>query len=234
MASYQVRSDSPLRSLESSVKKDSAKLREKLANRRSVSNQSDHGLTRNSSLGSYSSSAHQGQRDYSAPRSRLSEQHMGTDYRSISNKRERKEAAEMKLRVLFTRSTSPMTLPMTLSQDKPKDDGSIPMTLSQDSSKDDSSTSVLSSIDKENVSVDNTNNQESTPGKEFYHRILRNHIANEEKSPLAEKFERKSLSNILNDVFISDESAKMKNDSFSSDDWTSTTSVSIFHTFGLI
>jgi hypothetical protein len=145
MSQYRVRQSSPLRSLEHSVKNDSAKLREKLANRRSILNQSDGRLRRpvtgvnGSSTSMYQKSTPQ--RLSTGKRSSNSFSHSnrtinnsrntkdnnesrelrnvtsaysknndiktireGAAFRSISRKRERKEAAEMKLKGLFSRS----------------------------------------------------------------------------------------------------------------------------------
>eukprot|EP00551_Chaetoceros_affinis_P017875 CAMPEP_0203735452 /NCGR_PEP_ID=MMETSP0092-20131115/32288_1 /ASSEMBLY_ACC=CAM_ASM_001090 /TAXON_ID=426623 /ORGANISM="Chaetoceros affinis, Strain CCMP159" /LENGTH=217 /DNA_ID=CAMNT_0050620001 /DNA_START=56 /DNA_END=709 /DNA_ORIENTATION=- len=115
MPQYNTRHASPLRSLENSVKSDNAKIREKLANRRSILNQSD-GRIRTPS---------RPREDFpNIPRARsFDASHLkveGADlpphlmnhlqglkegsFRSISQKRERKEAAEMRLKGLFSKS----------------------------------------------------------------------------------------------------------------------------------
>lgn len=159
-SSYQVRHVSPLRSLETSVKYDNAKLREKLANRRSILNQSD-GKIRRSSEGRYPSV----QRDRSAPKPRYSEELIeSTNYRSISRKRERKEAAEMKLKGLYSKS-------------------SLSMTLSEDSGLEGSKSvfsSVTSNTTQSQILEDMSSDDKSSDGKNFLRNKVVNNISNDE------------------------------------------------------
>ncbi len=190
MASYRVRNVSPLRSLESSVKSDNAKLREKLANRRSILNQSD-GQIRRLSEGRYPSA----QRDHSAPRPRVSEERMDSNSnRAISRIRERKEAAEMKLKGLYTKSLS--------------------MTMSEDSSAIESSrSSVISSISSGTIKSslrtyndERMSNQISSDGKSSPSRDEMS------SSPLSKKFERRSLGNVSkNDGDLTTKGASISN-----------------------
>ncbi len=117
MSSYNVRYVSPLRSLERNVKVDNAKLREKIAQRRSILNQCDQKLrtleafrdsTENESPSTSPPRRHtisETVRDrYSSP---LIHNFNDDSFQSISRKRERKEAAEMRLKGLFSRSLKP-------------------------------------------------------------------------------------------------------------------------------
>ncbi len=115
MPQYNVRHSSPLRSLENSVKNDSAKIREKLANRRSILNQSD-GRIRSAS-GEYFPNVPRTKSfdtSYTVESADLPPHLMNHlqglregSFRSISRKRERKEAAEIKLKGLFSKSLTP-------------------------------------------------------------------------------------------------------------------------------
>ena len=117
MSQHSVRQSSPLRSLENSVKNDSAKLREKLAHRRSILNQTDGKLRRPDGIQSIPRNVN-GQRDrdrglvgehtlrHSSPSPRIRSDANGPPFRDLSRTRERKQAAEMKLKGLFTRSLS--------------------------------------------------------------------------------------------------------------------------------
>ena len=117
MSQYSVRQSSPLRSLENSVKNDSAKLREKLAYRRSILNQADGKLRRPEGLqsiprnlnGQYGRddgqvSEYRQRQPSPSPRKRTDGD--APPFRAISRTRERKQAAEMKLKGLFSRSLS--------------------------------------------------------------------------------------------------------------------------------
>lgn len=117
MSQYSVRHSSPLRSLENSVKNDNAKLREKLAYRRSILNQTDGKIRRPEGLQSIPRDVNgQHGRDrekvgenslrQSSPSPRKQTNANGPPYRALSRTRERKQAAEMKLKGLFTRSLS--------------------------------------------------------------------------------------------------------------------------------
>lgn len=114
MSSYNVRYVSPLRSLERNVKVDNAKLREKIARRRSILNQCDQKLrTLEAFRGSPENQApprspprrhtisETGRERFSSP---LIHNINDDSFQSISRKRERKEAAEMRLKGLFSRS----------------------------------------------------------------------------------------------------------------------------------
>ena len=117
MSQYNTRQSSPLRSLENSVKNDSAKLRAKIATRRrSILIQSELKIKKleesEGILAEGSGAPRKDRNQTSMERIRDTAESpqlqsiRNSSRRSISRKKERKEAAEMKLKGLFSRSLS--------------------------------------------------------------------------------------------------------------------------------